>query len=92
MDYIWVELMSEDPVVAELEIEKEKESEEEVRESETKETKLDLTQDHSLHLSNDTQQINLYSGFVKHGNSFEQLARNLEPSLFIRFHRLKIHC
>lgn len=80
-DYIWVELLGSDQIVAELETEKEKESEEELREAESKENRHTYQNCNFLHLIGNLPSINTHSGFIKSGNSFKQHSENLKPKL-----------
>lgn len=94
-DYLWVELFfSDDKIVAELEGEMEKEgSKEEVREGRPLEERLDPF---ILAWSNFTYaQIALspvFSGFIRHGNSYSPSQKNEHPKLFLLHQQFKIPC
>ncbi len=90
-DYVWIDLLGDREIVAELESEKEKETEEEVRED-----KAEGEEDPSKHLGFDaiqhTNQQHTFTGFVAHGNSYFPARQSDHPKRYIRFQQLRLPC
>ncbi len=90
-DYVWIGLLGDKEIVAELESEKEKESEEEVRESKT-----EGEEDPSKHLGFSaiqyTNEQHTFTGFVVHGNSFIPTTQSDHPKRYLRFQQLRLPC
>lgn len=90
-DYVWIELLGDKEIVAELESEKEKESEEEVRENKT-----EGEEDPSKHLGfaaiQYTNEQHTFTGFVVHGNSFIPATQSDHPKRYLRFQQLRLPC
>lgn len=88
-DFIWVELIQDEDIVAEIET---KEQKEEVREFETPESKHELDDDQDYTLPQYHNLISTATGFVKRGNSFIPLDQSNGLKRYILYHQLRIHC
>lgn len=90
-DYVWIELVGDNEIVAELESEKEKETEEELREDKT-----EGEEDPTKHLGFDaiqyTNQQHTFNGFVVHGNSYFPATQSDHPKRYLRFQQLRLPC
>ena len=92
-DYVWLNLLEENQIVAELESEKENKSEEEsLRESRTLEGQSHWFSGEHTPYSFDFSIQSLFTGFVKHGSSFLHLSKRGAPRLFLLHCQIKIDC
>lgn len=89
-DYVWIEILEEQHIVAEIETEKESQFEEkEERLSESKHLPSFCS---SLQFQPNQLLLQAKAKLVKHGNSFDFQPDSDEVRLFILFRQLRIHC
>lgn len=92
-DYIWIDWVQEDEVVAELlESQEEESKEEKLREGASAEEKKAHQSLLSLHGTNDHFHVQLNAGFIKVGHGFQPLSKKNKPGLYLLHGQLKLDC
>lgn len=90
-DYIWVEIFEDYHFVVEIESEKES-IEESLRSDKAEGESLQFVSLSCCEIFSSLDNRSIFSGFIKHGNSFSQQYLSSPPKLFIRHHQLQLNC